>query len=193
MASLEEQPIATITAISTFDPTTTNTSADIASNVTTTSGTSAAVAAAANALVGNLSTLDSDFGLSACAEKQLLTPGALLSGGNSAVATLNINTTATTTGAAVDSIVEKLVSSLTLDMDSDPLGNGNTTMSRDFNCNGSVTSDHKSVSSRSSSLAGNMFSEVFEKKANDLESGSLEDSCSSIGADCMDKNCKICR
>ncbi|XP_039959311.1 brain tumor protein isoform X2 [Bactrocera neohumeralis] len=190
MASLEEQPIATITAISTFDPATTNTSADIASNVTTTSGSSAA--AAANALVGNLSTLDSDFSLSACAEKQLLAPGALLTGSNSAVGTLNINTTATTTGAAVDSIVEKLVSSLTLDMDSDSLGNGNTTMSRDFNCNGSVASEHKSVSSRSSSLAGNMFSEVFENKGNDLESGSLEDSCSSIGADGMDKNCKIC-
>ncbi|XP_049310128.1 brain tumor protein isoform X3 [Bactrocera dorsalis] len=191
MASLEEQPIATITAISTFDPATTNTSADIASNVTTTSG-SAATVAAANAPVGNLSTLDSDFGLSACAEKQLLAPGSLLTGGNSAVGTLNINTTATTTGAAVDSIVEKLVSSLTLDMDSDSLGNGNTTMSRDFNCNVSVASEHKSVSSRSSSLAGNMFSEVFENKGNDLESGSLEDSCSSIGADGMDKNCKIC-
>ncbi|XP_028895809.2 brain tumor protein isoform X2 [Zeugodacus cucurbitae] len=195
MASLEEQPISTITAISTFDPATTNTSADIVSNVTATSGTtaSAATAAVANALVGNLSTLDSDFGLGACADKQLLTPATLLSGGggNSAIGALNINSTATTTG--VDSIVEKLVSSLTLDMDTDALVNGNTTMSaRDFNCNGSVASEHKSVSSRSSSLAGNMFSEVFENKGNDLESGSLEDSCSSIGADGMDKNCKIC-
>ncbi|XP_020715493.1 brain tumor protein isoform X2 [Ceratitis capitata] len=198
MASLEEQPISTITAISTFDPATTNnTSTDINSNTANTSATTTTAApagAVTNALASGLSSLDSDYGLSACAEKQLLNPAGLLGGtGNTATGSLNINTTnASSTGITVDSIVEKLVSSLTLDMDTEPLVGGNTTMTREFNNNGSVASEHKSVSSRSSSLAGNMFSEVFDNKANDLESGSLEDSCSSIGADGMDKNCKIC-
>ncbi|XP_054731151.1 brain tumor protein isoform X1 [Anastrepha obliqua] len=191
MASLEEQPISTITAISTFDPATTNTSTDITS---TTSNNSSGTAVA-NSLVGNslVSALEPDFGISACAEKQLLTPivNNLSAGGNNTGAS-NINTNATSTGVAVDSIVEKLVSSLTLDMDNEPIGSGNTTLSREFNGNGVVASDHKSVSSRSSSLAGTMFSEVFENKGSDLESGSLEDSCGSLGADGMDKNCKIC-
>ncbi|XP_036342447.1 brain tumor protein-like isoform X1 [Rhagoletis pomonella] len=200
MASLEEQPISTITAISTFDPATTNTSADITSTTSDSSaGSAVATAAASIADISLVSTLESDFGKSTCAENQLLPSAApasaaitgnILSGGNNSAGASSV----TATGVAVNSIVEKLVSSLTLDMDTEPLGSGNSTLSsREFNGNvGATTCEHKSVSSRSSSLAGNMFSEVFENKGSDLESGSLEDSCGSLGADGMDKNCKIC-
>lgn len=91
-----------------------------------------------------------------------------------------LETSSTCSASTVDSIVDKLVNSLDLN---DPL----------------LAKDWKSVSSRSSSVAGslslgfgggNMFSEVFE--SNELDSGSLEDSSSSLGGG-VDKNCKMCR
>lgn len=91
--------------------------------------------------------------------------------------------------SAVDLIVDKLVSSLDLN---DSLQSSNA-----------ISKDLKSVSSRSSSVAGsltfgfgggNMFSEVFESNiGTELESGSLEDTSSSLGECGVDKNCKICR
>lgn len=92
-----------------------------------------------------------------------------------------LETSSTCSASTVDSIVDKLVNSLDL----------NDTL---------LAKDWKSVSSRSSSVAGsltlgfgggNMFSEVFE--SNVLESGSLEDSSCSLGEGGVEKNCKICR
>ncbi|KNC27338.1 hypothetical protein FF38_01088 [Lucilia cuprina] len=91
--------------------------------------------------------------------------------------------------STVDSIVDKLVNSLDL---SDNLLASNV-----------IAKDLRSVSSRSSSVAGsltlgsfgggNMFSEVFESNiGTELESGSLEDSSGSLGEGGVDKNCKIC-
>ncbi|XP_067640655.1 B-box type zinc finger protein ncl-1 isoform X2 [Eurosta solidaginis] len=217
MASREEQQTISSTNlttttpnnnnISTFDPVTTNnsTAVDLTYSTTASNITSAALAV-------NLASLEGDF---ACAaDKQLLSSAtAFLGGGGSVKAGVgntngtlsNLNINATTTGtasatnSAVDSIVENIVSSLTLDVDIEPpiiVGSGaigNSTMSREFNSgNGIAAIEHKSVSSRASSLAGNMFSEVFENKGNELESGSLEDSCGSLGSDGMDRNCKIC-
>ncbi|XP_073828786.1 E3 ubiquitin-protein ligase meiotic P26 isoform X3 [Musca autumnalis] len=100
--------------------------------------------------------------------------------------------TSPSSASTVDSIVDKIVSSLDLN---EPLITNN--------CN-PIAKDLKSISSRSSSVAGsltlgglgngNMFSEVFESNVgSELESGSLEDSSGSLceGGD-VDKNCKIC-
>ncbi|KAM7350464.1 E3 ubiquitin-protein ligase meiotic P26 isoform 2-T3 [Cochliomyia hominivorax] len=91
--------------------------------------------------------------------------------------------------STVDSIVDKLVNSLDLNNDSHLASN-------------SIAKDLRSVSSRSSSVAGsltlgfgggNMFSEVFENNTcTELESGSLEDSSGALGEGGVDKHCKIC-
>ncbi|XP_065366495.1 B-box type zinc finger protein ncl-1 isoform X2 [Calliphora vicina] len=100
-----------------------------------------------------------------------------------------LETASNCSASTVDSIVDKLVNSLDLN---DPLLASN-----------GIAKDLRSVSSRSSSVAGslilgsfgggNMFSEVFESNiGTELESGSLEDSSGSLGEGGVDKNCKIC-
>lgn len=100
--------------------------------------------------------------------------------------------TSSSSASTVDSIVDKLVNSL--DLNDSLISNS---------CN-PIAKDLKSISSRSSSVAGslslgglgggNMFSEVFESNVgSELESGSLEDSSGSLGDGDVDKNCKICR
>ncbi|XP_058979021.1 uncharacterized protein LOC131802651 isoform X2 [Musca domestica] len=99
--------------------------------------------------------------------------------------------TSSSSASTVDSIVDKLVNSL--DLNDSLISNS---------CN-PIAKDLKSISSRSSSVAGslslgglgggNMFSEVFESNVgSELESGSLEDSSGSLGDGDVDKNCKIC-
>ncbi|XP_075156694.1 E3 ubiquitin-protein ligase meiotic P26 isoform X3 [Haematobia irritans] len=99
--------------------------------------------------------------------------------------------TTSTSASTLDSVVDKFVNSL--DLNDTLITNG---------CN-PIAKDLKSISSRSSSVAGsltlgglgagNMFSEVFESNVgSELEAGSLEDSSGSLCEGDVDKNCKIC-
>lgn len=106
--------------------------------------------------------------------------------------------------AAVDSIVDKLVNALDLEngksditttttpptVGSNNITNATLLLGTFSSCDSTQKPPLQTISSRSS-LAGTMFSDVFDGKGGELESTPLEDSCA-LGGDGMDKNCKIC-
>ncbi|XP_037937273.1 brain tumor protein isoform X2 [Teleopsis dalmanni] len=107
-----------------------------------------------------------------------LKPNNFLASSSCIATTITGKGVTSTTSSTSDLLVDKLVGPFSIEDSKDVLPATSLT-------------SNKYIGSRSSSLTGTMFSDVFDGKGGELDSGPLEDSTGSA-SDGSDKTCKIC-